>query len=82
MRGNVRVSLDFCRIIKKIRLRHGLSHEKIAEILGVTRMTIIRWEVHGTVPDANMLISAMIKFPELRDHIIGVTYLLHCDYKK
>lgn len=75
------IRCDFCRVIKDIRKARSMTQLDLAECLNVSRTTIHRWEFDGHVPDANMLITAMATFPEMRDHIIGVTYLAHCKSK-
>ena len=35
---------DISNNIKKLRVLHGLSQEKLAEKIGVTRQTISKWE--------------------------------------
>ncbi len=71
------IRFDFCRVIREIREIHHLTQEEMGDLFGVCRKTVNSWETKGTLPDANTLVRAMATFTELRDHIIGVTYLYH-----
>ncbi|MGI6028409.1 MAG: helix-turn-helix transcriptional regulator [Candidatus Heteroscillospira sp.] len=42
---------DISNNIKKLRVLHGLSQEKLAEKIGVTRQTISSWERGTSFPD-------------------------------
>ena len=43
--------------IKKIRKDKGLTQEQLAELLGVSLMTIRRWEWGNTSPNSKMLLK-------------------------
>ena len=43
--------------IKNIRKRFGLSQEKLAEILNVSRQAITKWESDGGFPDTANLVE-------------------------
>lgn len=60
--------------LKEIRKRLGLSQEKLAEIMNVSRQAITKWENDGGIPDISNL-------QEL-SKIFGITvdYLLNDDY--
>ena len=61
--------------IVQLRKSHGLSQEKLAEQLDVSRQAISRWESGTAMPDANNILQL--------SRLFGVTtdYLLHDDYR-
>ncbi len=51
--------MDFGERLKQVRLGQGLSQEKLAEIIGVSRQAITKWETNRGMPDVeNMIILA------------------------
>jgi transcriptional regulator with XRE-family HTH domain len=42
----------FAGRIQRLRADHGLSQERLAELLGVSRMSVIRWEQGKVRPSA------------------------------
>lgn len=43
-------------IIQTGRARRGLSQEKLAELVGVSRQAVSKWEVGDAVPDTDKLV--------------------------
>lgn len=43
--------MDFGKKLQELRKSENLSQEELAEIVGVTRQTISKWELGETVPD-------------------------------
>lgn len=61
--------MDFCRIIKSIRLHLKLSQEELARELGVSFATINRWE-NGKSAPSRLALSAVKEFCDKN----GITY--------
>ena len=49
--------MKFSEKLLNLRKEKGLSQEKLAKRLNVTRQTISKWELNQTVPDMNKLIE-------------------------
>ena len=49
--------MELNQMIKKLRKGHGLTQERLAEQLGVSLMTVRRWEWGNTSPNSNMLLK-------------------------
>ena len=45
----------FSDTLKKLRTKKGLSHQALAELMFVTRSTVVRWETGTRLPDAVMI---------------------------
>lgn len=43
--------------LKKLRLRKGLSQQRLADIIGVSRQSVNKYENHSIEPDIDTLIS-------------------------
>ena len=57
--------------IKNIRKRFGLSQEKLAEILNVSRQAITKWESDGGFPDTANLVEISKIFGVTIDYLIN-----------
>lgn len=44
---------DFCRTLKRLRNENGRTQEWVANKIGVTRPTYLKWENGQTIPDIN-----------------------------
>lgn len=53
---------NIAKIILKVRQDNKISQEQFAEILGVTRQAVSRWEMGISVPNINTLILISKKF--------------------
>jgi len=49
--------MKFSEKLLNLRKEKGLSQEKLAKRLNVTRQTISKWELNQTVPDMNKLVK-------------------------
>lgn len=43
--------------IKELRKEKALTQEQLAEIFGVSRRTVLRWETGSNLPDLDILIE-------------------------
>lgn len=61
---------------KLVQLRKGndLSQEQLAEILGVSRQAISRWEAGDTTPDITNLLGICMYFGVSSDYLICEDY--------
>jgi len=57
--------------ILKYRQRHGLSQEKLAEQVGVSRQAVSKWEVGDAVPDTDKLIPLARALGITVDELLG-----------
>lgn len=48
--------MDLCERLKKARENAGLSQQEVADLLGITRQSISKWERGVSYPDINNLI--------------------------
>ena len=48
---------DFSRNLQRLRKRAGLSQERLAETLSVTRQTVSSWERGKSYPDLDTLLQ-------------------------
>lgn len=56
--------------IKDIRLEHGLSQQKLGELLAVSQDTISLWERGKSIPTTEFLISIATQFDVSVDYIL------------
>ena len=54
------MSIGFAETLRKLRTEKGLSQQKLADQVYVTRSTVARWETGSRLPDA-MMISRLAK---------------------
>jgi ribosomal-protein-alanine N-acetyltransferase len=59
-------------IIRKLRLRKGLTQEQLADVLSVSVLTISRWETGVNYPDVAMLPSLAAYFHVTTDYLLQV----------
>ena len=57
--------------IQSLRKRKGLSQEKLAEKINVTRQTISNWELGETAPNPEQLILLSKEFDISIDELVG-----------
>ena len=57
--------------IKQVRIQMGISQEKLAEELNVSRSAIAKWETDGGVPELNNLLQIAKKFDISIDELTG-----------
>lgn len=58
-------------IIQTGRARRGLSQEKLAELVGVSRQAVSKWEVGDTVPDTDKLVPLARALHISTDELLG-----------
>ena len=57
--------------LKKIRNKHNMSQQKLAESIGVSRSTVAMWENMNSQPDNDMLIRLSNLFGITIDYLLG-----------
>lgn len=80
---------DFCRTLKRLRNENGRTQEWVANKIGVTRPTYLKWETGQTIPDINAVCKIAdllnISLDELTSRDIGkkeTTYKTYADIFK
>ena len=69
------------KFIALLRKEHGLTQERLGEILGVTNKTISRWETGTYLPPAEMLLSMSELFGVSINELLSGKRLNHTEYK-
>lgn len=64
-------------VINKLRSRHGLSQEAFADLLGVSRQAVQKWETGNSLPDMENIIAIAKRF-----HVSTDTLLLDNDLRE
>ena len=59
--------------IYQLRTAHGLSQENLAEIVGVSRQAISKWETDQSVPEIDKVLLLSEKFSVSTDELLGKT---------
>ena len=59
--------------IKQLRNEKGLSQEKLAEELNVSRSAVAKWETDGGIPEIDNLIQLATVFDISLDELLGNT---------
>ena len=68
---------DILKNLKKLRLRKGLSQQRLADIIGVSRQSVNKYENHSIEPDIDTLISLANFFHTSVDYLVGHTDIDH-----
>lgn len=63
--------------LKKLRLRKGLSQQRLADIIGVSQQSVNKYENHSIEPDMDTLISLANFFHTSVDYLVGHTDIDH-----
>ncbi len=63
--------------LKKLRVKSGISQQKLADIIGTSQQSINKYENHNVEPDINTLISLADYFDTSVDYLIGYTEIDH-----
>lgn len=63
--------MKFCENLQKLRKKHGLSQEQLAEELGVTRQSISKWESALSYPEMDKLVQLCKIFHCSMDELIN-----------
>lgn len=53
-----------------LRKKHGLSQEQLAEVLGVSRQAVSKWEAGQSVPDIDKILSVCDCFSVSADYLL------------
>ena len=48
--------MEFCKKLSELRKKSGLSQEKLAEVVGVSRQAVTKWESGKSNPDTENLV--------------------------
>lgn len=67
--------MTFGKKLLQLRKRDGYTQEELAELLGVSRQTISRWEMETAVPDSDNLLNISKLFT------VSTDYLLNDDFE-
>ena len=57
--------------IKQLRSKKGLSQEKLAEKLNVSRSAVAKWEADGGIPEIDNLLQLSLVFGISIDELVG-----------
>ena len=58
--------------IRQARVLAGLTQEKLAEMIGVSRTAIVRWEAAETEPTLDHLIALTVALHVSADYLLGI----------
>ena len=70
--------MTFSEKLIRLRKREGLSQEALAEILGVSRQAVSRWENGESVPNPETLKQLSALFDTSINHLLGDPHKLIC----
>ena len=73
---------NIAKAILKIRQDNKLSQEQFAEIAGVTRQAVSRWEMGISVPNMNMFILLSERFHISLDEMLKAADVIETDKKE
>lgn len=62
--------MDFSEKLRKLRREKGLSQEKLAELLNISRQSISKWESGQTYPEVEKLIKLSDLFEITMDELV------------
>ncbi len=63
--------MTFAQKLKEMRTRAGMSQEKLAEKVGVSRQAITKWETDKGAPDMDNLMALSDLFGVSLDELLG-----------
>ena len=64
--------MDLGRKIQELRRGQGLSQERLAEQMAVSRQAISKWESGGAIPEVDKLIQLARFFGVTVDDLLGI----------
>lgn len=67
-------NLEFSKRVKSLREKNGLTMEKLAQELGVSKSRVNMWENNGTVPRQEILIKLAKYFGVSSDDLLGIDF--------
>ena len=62
--------MSIAKRISEMRKQSGISQEKLAELVGVSRQAVSKWEAAQTVPDLNRIIELASLFCVTTDYLL------------
>lgn len=65
------------KIIKSLRQTQGISQQKLADVLGVSRSTVAMWETDATQPDHELTVKIAEHFGVTTDYLLGKENTTH-----
>ncbi len=63
----------FANRLKELRLEHGLTQQKIAELLGLRQQSYARYECGSGEPSLRTLVEIAKLFGVSTDYLLGLT---------
>lgn len=63
--------MTFAEKLKSIRKQTGMSQEKLAEKLGVSRQAVTKWETDAGIPDIENIMAVSALFDISIDELLG-----------
>ena len=70
--------MEACEVLKKLREKHGLTQEQLAEKALVTRQAVSRWETGETQPNTDTLKLLSREFQVSINTLLGAPRVLFC----
>ena len=67
------MKLNFGENIRKLRIEHGLTQEKLADFLGVSFQAVSKWERGVAMPDIGMLPDISAYFGVTIDELFSIS---------
>ena len=64
--------MTFAEKLKSLRKQSGMSQEKLAERLGVSRQAITKWETDAGIPEVENLMGISSLFDISIDELLGI----------
>ena len=74
--------MDFGSRLAYVRKEKGLNQEQLAEMLGITRQTVYKWEAGITYPDVDKLCDTAKKLGVTTSYLLGETELIEASEPK
>ena len=62
--------MDFCEKLQTLRREKGLSQEALAELLGVSRQAVSKWESGGAYPETDKILTLCDLFGVTADELL------------
>lgn len=73
--------MQFYEKLQLLRKQRGITQEKLAELVGVSRQAVAKWEVGKSTPDMGNLITLSELFRVTIDHLVRDYEDENCSYK-
>jgi transcriptional regulator with XRE-family HTH domain len=72
-RENERICRIFSARLKTLKEERGLSSYDIADILGISRQSVVYYTIGSRIPNIPVLVSLSVLFNVSVDYLLGVT---------